>query len=143
MRWRKGCVIIGMSLEFLWEEVMKNCIVVDDDETNRVVAAEMAESLGLRVSHEFECAKEALPYVLAGEVDVILLDWHMPEMDGIEFLEHLRTTKEGQKVAVLMYSAMEEQGGIAKAMNSQADGFIPKPITFNKMSEQLRVAGIL
>lgn len=121
---------------------MTNCIVVDDNETNRIVAGEMAESLGLRVTHEFESAKEAMPYVAAGEVDVILLDWHMPGMDGIEFLEHLRSTKEGQQVAVLMYSAFEDQGGIGKVMNSRADGYIPKPITFEKMSEGLREAGV-
>ena len=121
---------------------MKNCIVVDDNETNRIVAGEMAQSIGLRVTHEFELAKEAMPYIMSGEVDVVLLDWHLPEVDGIEFLEDIRTTKQGQKVAVFMYSAVEDQSGVGKVLNSRADGYISKPVTFEKLSEKLRESGI-
>jgi len=67
----------------------KLCLVVDDSRVIRKVARRILEDLGLEVAEAGD-GVEALAWVRAAVPDVILLDWHMPVMNGMEFLSRLR-----------------------------------------------------
>ena len=124
-----------------WGE--KKCVIVDDNTTNREVAIEMLESLGIKVVHQSPSSYHALSEVFNKGIDLILLDWHMPAMDGLEFLDYVRGTAEGRKIVVIVYSAIEDGDSINIVMRSGADGFISKPITFEKLESELIRTGIL
>ena len=121
----------------------KRCVIIDDNETNRIVAAEMAETLGLDVVAQFHSGYHGLGETFEEGAEVILLDWRMPNMDGVSFLEYLRDTAEGRKMKVIIYSATEGEEHSEKLQKAGADGFIPKPITLQKMEEEFRRIGIL
>lgn len=121
----------------------KRCVVIDDNEANRIVASEIAESLGFNVHGTAESGYKALDKVFDNDISVILLDWHMPEMDGLRFLGELNATPDRKDMKVIIYSAVEEGSGNSKALSKGADGFISKPITFEKMQAEFKKLGII
>jgi CheY-like chemotaxis protein len=116
---------------------MPACLVIDDNDVSLTVAQRMVEKLGFEVTSAHSAA-EAMPYLAKAEADVVLLDWHMPGMNGIELLKLIRQTAEGRKLAVFIYSGVEDERGIQEALCAGADGFIPKPITPEKISSEFR-----
>ena len=80
-------------------------LVVEDDDISRCILTEMLDSLGVRQVHTANNGKEALRLLKksATAPDYIVLDLFMPEMDGIEFIGHLRPL--GFKGAIILMSA--------------------------------------
>ena len=74
---------------------MKNCLIVDDSRVIRKVSRHIVETLGFEVDEAAD-GQEALAKCDEGMPDVILLDWNMPVMSGIEFLTQLRDRPDGR-----------------------------------------------
>lgn len=70
--------------------------------------------------------------------DVILLDWEMPEMDGLEVLARLKETDETKNIPVIMLTGRSRISEIESAFDLGADSYIPKPIQFHKLAETLK-----
>src|SRR3546814_16341493 len=79
---------------------MKNCLVVDDSKVIRKVARHILETLNFTVD-EAEDGREALSRIESSVPDVVLLDWNMPVMSGMEFLRTLRQQKLGSQPKVV------------------------------------------
>lgn len=105
---------------------MSICLVVDDSRVVRKVARRILEELGFtceeaedgQVAYEF-CAK-AMP-------DAILLDWNMPVMSGIEFLEKLRAMPSGNDPKVVFCTTENDMNHIQRAITAGANEYIMKP----------------
>lgn len=119
----------------------KRCLVVDDNEDNRFIAEKMVSTMGFAVE-KANSGREAL-LILAGEkFDVVLMDWHMPEIGGIDFLNLIRKTTWGKEMTIIIYSAIEDESSINKALASGAQGFIPKPTTKEKIQQEFEKLGL-
>jgi two-component system, chemotaxis family, chemotaxis protein CheY len=105
---------------------MKMCLIVDDSRVIRKVSRHIVESLGLAVS-EAENGREALDSCVASMPDVILLDWNMPVMSGIEFITHLRKTPGGDFPKVVFCTTENDVDHIRRAMEAGADEYVMKP----------------
>lgn len=107
----------------------KTLLVVDDDLPNRTLVVDVV--LDLLPSMNVLTAKdgEQALYILAKKnVDVILLDWEMPIMDGIETLQELQKKEEWAEIPVIMYTgAMTATHNLQKAFHSGAVDFLRKP----------------
>ena len=79
---------------------MKHCLIVDDSRVIRKVSRHILESLGFAVD-EAENGREGLDRCNEQMPDVILLDWNMPVMSGIEFIVQLRQRESGDKPKVV------------------------------------------
>ncbi|MBU1862715.1 MAG: response regulator [Candidatus Omnitrophica bacterium] len=73
---------------------------------------------------------------LDASIDIILLDWKMPNMDGIEFIQKAR--KSGSNIPILMISTEGADENAAKALSAGANGYIAKPFTAEKIKEKLK-----
>lgn len=120
--------------------VRKKCLVIDDNRLHRAVAAEIVIELGFD-SAETESAIDAISFVESGYVDFVLVDWHLPAMDGIEFIRTLR--KDNNKIPIFLYSNIEDKQGTKNALEAGATGFIPKPVTKDKVEIELKKYGFL
>jgi phosphoserine phosphatase RsbU/P len=115
-------------------------LVVDDTEVNRDLLARRLRALG----HEVEMAvhgRDALDVLAAKPIDLVLLDIMMPEMDGFQVLEHLRTDARLKTIPVIMISAVDEIAAVAKAIELGATDYLPKP--FNAVVLRARVTATL
>ena len=104
----------------------KSCLVVDDSKVIRKVARHILESMSFSVDEAAD-GQEALTFCRANRPDVILLDWNMPVMSGMEFLRALRETDVSPRPKVVFCTTENDIAHIARAMHAGADEYIMKP----------------
>jgi two-component system chemotaxis response regulator CheY len=105
---------------------MPTCLVVDDSRVVRKVARRIVEELGF-TCEEAEDGQKAYEACAKSMPDAILLDWNMPVMSGIEFLEKLRPMPNGKNPKVVFCTTENDMSHIQRAMNAGADEYIMKP----------------
>ncbi|PZP55214.1 MAG: two-component system response regulator [Micavibrio aeruginosavorus] len=105
---------------------MKTCLVVDDSRVVRKVALRIAEELGFATA-EAEDGQKAYEYCLEKMPEAIILDWNMPVMSGIEFLERLREMPGGDYPKVVLCTTENDISHIQRAMMAGANEYIMKP----------------
>ena len=121
---------------------MKLCLVVDDSRTVRKVARRILEDLGFGVAEASDGA-EGLAWCRGAMPDVILLDWNMPVMDGLEFLRRLREERGGQTPKVIFCSVEADIDRIRQALDAGADEYIMKPFDGDIVASKLALAGAI
>lgn len=122
---------------------MKKLLAVDDSRTVRKMAKQMIGSLGLEVL-EAEDGQKALELVRSEpDVDVVLLDWNMPVMDGLTFLKTIREEPLPNQPVVVMCTTENEMTRIMEALQAGANEYIMKPFTEDIVRDKLEETGVL
>ena len=121
---------------------MKQCLVVDDSSVVRKVVRRIMEGLEFTVS-EAEDGAQALDFCRKAMPDLILLDWSMPVMDGVEFLAQLRQGEGGDRPKVVFCTTENDVAQIAKAMRAGADDYLMKPFDRDLVEAKLQEVGAL
>ena len=121
---------------------MPTCLVVDDNLSNRMVAQYIMEDLTFQVD-VVESADEASAALVLQSYDVLLLDWMMPHMDGIDFLSRIRQNPKHENLKVVMCSAKEGEANVNAALAAGANAYLAKPITFDAAEKVMKDLGIL
>ncbi len=119
---------------------MKSCLIVDDSKVIRKVSRHILENLGFSVE-EAENGKLGLEACEASMPDVILLDWNMPVMTGIEFITHLRKRDGGDKPKVVFCTTENDVAHIREAINAGADEYVMKPFDHETLQIKLQLVG--
>lgn len=106
-------------------------LIVDDSKAMRMIVTRTLRQAGFgnHTLVEAENGKQGLAAVLQGGVDVVLSDWNMPEMNGIDFVKALRASHPKEKLPVIMVSTEGGQAMMDSAMAQGANGFVCKPFT--------------
>ena len=120
----------------------KSCLVVDDSKVIRKVARHILESMSFSVEEAAD-GQEALTFCRANRPDVILLDWNMPVMSGIEFLEKLRQMPNGKGPKVIFCTTENDMAHITRAMNAGANEYIMKPFDSEIIESKFTQIGLL
>ena len=120
---------------------MKFCLVVDDSKVVRMVARKILEELDFDVSEAAD-GQEALKACQASMPDVILLDWNMPVMNGIDFLRALRSGEGGDAPKVVFCTTENDMAHIQEAINAGANEYIMKPFDSDIIQSKLSQIGI-
>jgi two-component system chemotaxis response regulator CheY len=117
----------------------RRAIVVDDSRAARSILRRTLLSLGLEVLEAGNGA-EALDKLRAEPpVDLALVDWNMPVMDGLQFVKALRADRTYADVVVLMVSAESDPSRMARALIVGADDFLMKPMTSDVLAGKLEM----
>lgn len=114
----------------------KTCLIVDDSKVIRKVARHILESLDFSVD-EAEDGEEALARVQQHVPDVILLDWNMPVMSGIEFLRVLRASDVTPSPRVVFCTTENGTAHIRAALDAGADEYVMKPFDRDTLASKL------
>lgn len=117
-------------------------LVVDDSRAMRTILKKIMTELGFEVA-EAGHGLEALDRLAQiGSVDVALVDWNMPEMDGLEFVKAARSNHEYAEMKVMMVSAENDMTKIARALMMGADEYAMKPVNKEIIVEKLSSMGL-
>jgi len=121
---------------------MKSCLVVDDSRVVRKVARKILEDLSFDI-HEAEDGQQAIDFCSERMPDGILLDWNMPVMNGLEFLQKLRTLAGGDQPRVVFCTTEAELGHIQQALAAGANEYIMKPFDGEIIESKFAQVGLL
>ena len=117
-------------------------LVIDDSKAIRLLLGRMLKDLGLEVE-EASNGREALDRLDAGLApELILVDWNMPEMTGIEFVEAVRRPPYESTARLVMVTTETEMPNVVRALDSGADEYVMKPFTKEAIVEKLRLLGL-
>jgi two-component system chemotaxis response regulator CheY len=120
-----------------------HALIVDDSRATRRLIARMLDAIGIE-STEAENGRDALDRLRDIETpDVILVDWNMPEMDGLTLIKTLRAERAYDRLPVLMVTSETEPAYIVRALAAGADEYTMKPFTADGIAEKLRLIGVL
>lgn len=119
---------------------MKSCLIVDDSRVIRKVSRHILETLGFSVV-EAEHGQEALAKCDDAMPDVILLDWNMPVMSGIEFITRLRSRPDGHAPKVVFCTTENDVAHIREAIDAGADEYVMKPFDHETLQIKLQLVG--
>jgi two-component system, chemotaxis family, chemotaxis protein CheY len=122
---------------------MTKALVVDDSRAVRIVLGKILRELGYEV-REAANGVEALAIMRAEKtgVQLILVDWNMPEMNGLDLLKRLRQDPELASVVVIMVTTETEQDHMVAALEAGANEYVMKPFTKNILLEKLQMVGV-
>ncbi|MCB1556246.1 MAG: response regulator [Alphaproteobacteria bacterium] len=121
---------------------MKTCLIVDDSRVVRKVARRIVEDLGLQCD-EAEDGQKAYEACEKTMPDAVLLDWNMPVMSGIEFLEKLRQMPGGTAPKVVFCTTENDLAHITRAVQAGADEYIMKPFDSDIIRDKFSQVGII
>jgi len=121
---------------------MKSCLIVDDSKVIRMVAKKILHELGFRTV-EAEDGRQALDCSIADMPDAVLLDWNMPVMNGIEFLDELRQERGGDRAKVVFCTVENDLEHIRQALDRGACEYIMKPFDSDILQSKFMQAGLL
>lgn len=132
-------LVILKETRFL-ENQTGHILVVDDNDNNRDLFTRQLQREGYQVTTATN-GKEALEMIKTGEYDVVLLDLMMPELDGYQVLQRLKTDEKWQYIPVIMISASDEIDQVVRCIEIGAEDFLPKP--FNPILLKARIGAAL
>ncbi|MBD2187018.1 hybrid sensor histidine kinase/response regulator [Pseudanabaena mucicola] len=115
-------------------------LVVDDEPRNFDVIEALLGYQGYQLHHAIS-GKEAIAQLEELRPDLILLDMMMPEMNGIQFCQHIKAIPRWQTIPIIMVTALNEKSDLANCLNAGADDFVSKPI--NSIELRARVHSML
>lgn len=137
------CIVLACALQmYLIEGVhimnkKYSIMVVDDDPLiGGMISRYLDEKSGFEVRY-FEDPKQALKQVVKQRPDMIILDWAMPKLSGLQFLLRLRKNKKIMDTPVFMLTAKRTGGDFETACTAGVDGYLTKPVDFNQLNNRI------
>lgn len=112
-------------------------LLVEDEPAQREVLAYNLEAEGFRVSRA-ENGEEALMLVEEGAPDLIVLDWMLPNVSGIEVCRQLKTRSDTRGVPIIMLSARSEEVDRVRGLETGADDYVIKPYSVVELMARVR-----
>ena len=114
-------------------------IVADDSQVMRMIIEKIVKTLGYQAIHAGN-GQEVLSVLEKGfkDIDLILLDWNMPVMNGLETLTRIKKINPDCDIPIVMVSTESEDDKVRQAMNAGAGGYIPKPFTAETLGAVIR-----
>jgi two-component system chemotaxis response regulator CheY len=123
--------------------MMSKALVVDDSKTIRIIIRRILIDLGFEVL-EATNGVHALEVIEPekGTVKLVLADWNMPEMNGLDLLKRLRQDPELSSLKVIMVTTETEMSQMASALDAGANEYVMKPFTKDILKEKLELIGV-
>lgn len=112
-------------------------LVVDDFATMRKIIKNVLKQINIENTVEAENGRQALQTLKSDSVDLIISDWIMPEMTGIEFLRACKEDPSIKNIPFIMVTAEAQKDSVVEAIKGGVDNYIVKPFTPEKLQDAI------
>ena len=113
-------------------------LVVDDFATMRRIIKNILKQIGFTNIIEAEDGKSALKMLQSDKFDLVMCDWNMPEMPGIELLGKVRADEQLKGIPFVMVTAEAQKENILEAVKAGVNSYIVKPFTAEIVEQKLK-----
>lgn len=120
-------------------QLSKHILVVEDNKTNQMIARKMLQTLGCEVSIADD-GLQGVKMFQTDAYDAVLMDWHMPHMDGLEATRNIRTWETEQarpRTPIVALTANALDGDNAECLQAGMDGYLAKPVNIAALEQVL------
>jgi len=112
-------------------------LAVEDNHTMRQIIVSTLKRAGYNDIVEASDGKDALARLKVEKIDLVVTDWKMPKMNGLEFVTTLRSTEEYKDLPVLMVTARSVKEDVIDAMKAGVNNYIAKPFTSKTLKKKI------
>lgn len=112
-------------------------LIVDDFSTMRRIIKNLLRDLGFSNIQEADDGVTALPILREGDFDLLVTDWNMPDMSGIDLVQEIRKDARLASLPVLMVTAEAKRDQIVEAAHAGINGYVVKPFTAETLKEKI------
>ncbi len=112
-------------------------LLVEDDQDTHVLVKSYLQGMGIVLTHAYN-GKEGLEKAISLNPDMVILDYDLPEMDGLTVLKSIRASKSGAKTPVVFLTSSESQSLVESAFSEGAVDFLRKPIYPSEFQARIR-----
>ena len=131
-------IVIGfVALNLLFNQVMKNIAIIDDDESGRIVLRGLVEKSGFRVIAEGANGVEAIDICAQKSPDLIIMDVKMPVKDGIEAANIINRLYE---TPVILLTVRDDEETVRRAVSAGVMGYLVKPVRLEALLPVIELA---
>ena len=116
-------------------------LIIDDSKAMRMILGKIIRELGFEVVEAENGLKGMDSLVSTGDVDLVLVDWNMPEMNGYEFVKAVRSQPVHDAIRLMVVSSETQAEGVERMEEAGADEYITKPFTKEALAEKLGLLG--
>lgn len=117
-------------------------LVIDDSRAMRAILGKILKEIGFEVT-DANHGREGLERLQQGEKpELALVDWNMPEMNGLEFIQAVRADHAYDEMRIMMVTTESEAGAMVSALEAGANEYVMKPFTKDVIIEKLAILGI-
>ena len=117
---------------------MKTVMVVDDSRIMRNIVKHTFDLMKIPVHYlEASDGNEALQVLSVNKVDLVLLDWNMPNLPGIDFLKKVRSMEQYKSIPVIMVTSESSKLSVIEAVRAGVTDYITKPINDKAFMEKI------
>lgn len=123
---------------------MPKALAVDDSRAVRIILSRILAEAGFEVLQAGN-GVEALEVMngAQGSVELVLVDWNMPMMNGLDFVTAVRSQDRFREVRIVMVTTETEIGQMTRALDAGANEYVMKPFTADAVKDKLRLVGAL
>jgi len=127
----------------LQKEALVRALVIDDSRAMRTILGKMLRSIGFEVIEASDGREGLSQLECAGKVDLALVDWNMPNMNGFEFVQAVRAEPIWDAIQLMMVTTETETDQVVKALEAGANEYVMKPFTRDVILEKLEILGLV
>jgi two-component system chemotaxis response regulator CheY len=123
---------------------MRKALIVDDSKMTRKIVGGILRELGFNVCEALN-GQDALKVIESekASVELVLVDWNMPEMNGLDLVKQLRQDPELASLKLIMVTNENERDLVASALEAGANEYLMKPFTKDMLRAKLDMVGVL
>ena len=123
--------------EYVAMDTSIKILIIDDFATMRRILKNILKQLGFKNLVEADDGTTALDILESQKIDLIISDWNMPKMTGLELLKKVRASTEYKKTPFLMVTAEAQKQNVIEAVQAGVSNYVVKPFTAEAISEKL------
>lgn len=120
-------------------------LVIDDSKPMRTLLTFLGQQMAF-ATFQASDGWEAMEMLIENDprepFDVALVDWDMPRMNGLEFVQAVRRNRDFANLKLMMVTTQNAQDRVAQALRAGADDFLMKPVTQEMLAEKLQILGL-
>ncbi len=120
-----------------------NALIVDDSRTLRKFLSKILRELGFDTVEAADGQQALNRLEENGDLDLALVDWNMPVMDGYEFVCNARAKSENEGLCIMMVTTENELDKVVKALDAGANEYLMKPFTKEDLLSKLTLMGVI
>lgn len=119
-----------------------HALIVDDSRAMRRILRKIVEPLGFEIAEAGHGIEGLQRLAEQPDTELALVDWNMPEMNGLEFVKAVRANPSYERIKLVMVTTETEPAKMARALMAGVDEFVMKPFTPQILLEKLQLIGV-